>query len=809
MHSVVADVRLTCRSLLRQPGFTMLAILSLALGIGTSTAMLAAVNDVLLRPLPYVSPDRLIAIQEQVPRFASISPELPVNAYDFQQWRMRSRTLDGAALVSAGSVVLSTPSAAPQRLSVQSVSASFFSLLGIQPALGRVFIRGDDEPGHEHVAILSHGLWVGAFGSDPAIVGRTLKLSGRSYEVIGVLPQGVSVPRPSHLTAMMSGDVPADIWFPFVVRDPDLVRMSDFNYACIGRLKPAVTLEQARDDLETIERDIARSVSADAELHIVVRPLQLQAAAHAQTSMLVLLVACGIVLLIVCVNVSNLLLSRAIGRRREFSIRAAIGASRARLVQQALTETVTIATAASVIGLMFAEWALRAILAAGTLNLPQLRAIRMDLPAWGVAAGLTLLVSIGTGAFPAWHSATSDPQEALASAGRALSGDGRGRFRRMLIGAEAALCTVALVITGLLLTSFVRLTHVDAGFAADRVLATSVTVPGQPGTGVAFVRALLARVEALSGVTAAGVVNRLPLSGEGSNLGIRADDAELRPNEWPTTDYRCVTPGYFSAIGIPLVSGRLIQESDGDHFVAVVSASTARRLWPGINPVGRSFKLGADSEPAIQVVGIVGDVHGVSLQKAPNLTVYVPYWQRFRPSVGLVVRASGDSRAVVSALQAAVHAMRPDDPLPRVITGEEILDASVAARRFQLDVVIFFGMAALFLAAVGVYGVVSQSVARRRQEIGIRIALGAGRADVWRLVVLEGLAPVVAGLGAGLAASIPAGGLAGALLFAVSPSDPLTLALVTLALLCAAFLACSVPAVRAARVDPLSALRAE
>ncbi len=808
MRPVLWDIRLTCRSLLRQPGFGVLAVLSLALGIGTSTAMLAAVNDVLLRPLPYADANQLVAIQEQVPRFSSISPELPVNAYDFRQWRLRSRTLDGVALVAGSSVVLSSPSGPPKRFTAQLVSANFFSLLGIRPALGRGFVEDDEQPGHEHVAILSHGLWVREFGSDPGVVGRTLSLSGVSYEVIGVLPEGVAVPRASHLTAMLSGDLPADVWFPFVVREPDLTRMAEFNYACIGRIKPAVTLAQTHDDLETIERDIARSAGADAELHIIIRPLQAQAASQVHTSIVVLLTACAIVMLIVCVNVSNLLLVRALGRRREFSIRAAIGASRGRLVQQALTETVTIAAAASVVGLLFADWSLRAVLASRALSLPQLRPIGMDLPAWAAAAALTLMVALVTGAVPAWRSATSDPQLALASAGRALTGDGRGVFRRVLIGAEAALCTVALAITGLLLVSFVRLTHVDAGFAADHVLTTNVTVSGKADAGVAFVRALLARVEALPGVTAAGVANRLPLSGEGSNLGIHIDGVALGANEWPTTDYRCVTPGYFSAIGIPLVAGRLIQDSDGDHPVAVVSASTARRLWPGTDPVGQSFKLGADSEPSIEVVGIVGDVR-VSLQKTPNLTVYVPYWQRFRSPVGLAVRAAGDPRSVATAVQAAVHAMRPGDPLPRVSTGGEILDASVAARRFQLEIVIFFGIAALFLSAVGVYGVVSQSIARRTQEIGIRMALGASRADVWRLVAREGLTPVAAGLIAGLVAAIPSGRLLRALLFSVSPSDPLTITVVALVLLGAALLACSVPAARAARLDPLSALRIE
>lgn len=809
MRALLTDVRLTCRSLRRQPGFGVLAVLSLALGIGTSTAMLASVNDVLLRPLPYAGADRLIAIQEQVPRLSSISPELPVNEYDFKEWRTRSRSLDGVSLVGGSGVVLQLSSGPPQPLVVQTVSANFFSLLGIQPTRGRVFVDADEQPGHGHVVVLSHALWAGAFGLDPSIVGRTVSLSGASYEVIGVLPADAQVPRPSHLAAMYTGGPPADLWLPFVVQDADLVRMSEFDYACIGRMKPGVTLAQARDDLETIERDIARSAGAGAELHIVVRPLQAQAAAHSETSILVLLVACVIVLLIVCVNVSNLLLSRAIGRQREFSIRAAIGASRARLVQQALTETVTLAVVASAAGLVFADWALRVVLAGRMLQLPQLRLISLDLPAWMAAAGLTLLVALVTGALPAWRSAASHPQEALASGGRALVGDGRSGVRRVLIVVEAGLCTVALALTGLLLTSFVRLTHVDSGFSADRLITTAVRVPGPGASSVAFVGTLVSRVGALPGVAAVGVANRLPLSGEGSNLGIHVAGTALPTNAWPTTDYRCVTPGYFATMGIPLVAGRLIQDSDGAHPVAVVSVSTAQRLWPGTSPIGKTFKLGADTEPPIEVVGIVGDVHGVSLQKRPNLTVYVPYWQRVRSLVMLAVRASGDPRAIATAVQTTVHGLTPSDPLPRIVTGAQILDGAVAARRFQLEVVLFFGIAALFLAAVGVYGVVSQSIARRTQEIGIRMALGASRTDVCRMVVREGLMPVIAGLGAGLAGTIAAGRLINALLFAVRPSDPVTLAAVVLALIGAALVACAVPAVRAARLDPLTALRVE
>lgn len=809
MRALLTDVRLTCRSLRRQPGFGVLAVLSLALGIGTSTAMFPAVNDVLLRPLPYPGSDRLIAIQEQVPRLSSISPELPVNEYDFSQWRTRSRTLDGVALVGGRGAVLRLSSAPPQPLFLQTVSANFFSVLGIQPALGRVFVDADEQPGHEHVAVLSYPLWVRAFGSDPSIVGRTVSLSDGSYEVIGVLSAGEQIPRASHLATMYNGDPPVDAWVPFVVRDADFVKMSDFDYASIGRMKPRVTLAQTRDDLETIERDIARSAGGGAELHIVVRPLQAQAAAHSETSILVLLVPCAIVLLIVCVNVSNLLLSRAIGRQREFSIRSAIGASRARLVQQALTETLTITAFGSALGLVFADWALRAVLAGGMLQLPQLRSINLDLQGWMAAAGLTLLVAVITGAFPAWKSAASHPQDALAAGGRTLVGDGRSAFRRVLVAAEAGLCTVALVLTGLLLTSFVRLTQVDSGFTPDRLITTSVRVPGPTAASVAFVGTLLSHAGALPGVAGVGVANRLPLSGEGSNFGIHVDGTAVPATGWPTADYRCVTPGYFSAIGIPLVGGRLIQDSDGQHPVAVVSVSTAQRLWPGTSPIGKTFKLGDDTQASIEVVGIVGDVHGVSLQKRPNLTVYVPYWQRVRSPIVLAVRAAGDPRAIGPAVQAAVHALAPNDPLPRIITGPEILDGALAARRFQLDIVLFFGIAALFLAAVGVYGVVSQSIARRTQELGVRMALGASRGDIWRLVTREGLTPVVAGLTVGLAGALAAGRLIGALLFAVKPSDPLTLAAVVLALLAAAFVACTVPALRASRLDPLTALRVE
>jgi predicted permease len=803
---VFDDARYALRRFRQAPGFSLIALATLALGIGTTTAMFTVVNDVLLQPLPYGTPDRLVAIQEHVPKFASISPELPVAAYDFVQWRERSRAFDGFALVSGAGGVLST-GGDPQNVITGVVSGNYFELLGLQPALGRLLTEADERDKRTDVVVLSHNLWTSRFGADAGIVGRRIVISGRSMTVVGVLASGAMAPRQGELQTMTFGDAPADLWRPFVLGPGDLFRMSEFDYGCLARLKPGVTLAQARADLETIEQDIARSAGAREELHAVIEPLQFQTTSHAREGVILLMSAVGAVLLIVCVNLSNLWFARALGRRREFAVRAALGADASRLARQVLTETLTLTAVGGALGLIVAEWVLQSVLLSQTMALPRLRPIAIDGWAWLFAVAVTVGTTLVIGLWPARLS-RRPPQEVLATSSRSSTETASGtRLSRLLIGTEVALCTACLIAAGLLLRSFVRLSGVDTGMVTSHALVAGVGLPGGEAEGLSLAARLLDRVRAIPGITAAGLTNKLPLSGEGSNSGVHADDGALGPTDWPTSDYRCITPGYFAAMGIPILRGRDIRSSDTAP-VGLLSQRTAERLWPGRDPIGRHFRLSGPDTPLIEVIGTVGDVH-VSRQKDPNLTVYVPLSQRYRSGLALAARTAGDPSPVAADIRRVLHELQPDQAPPRVRTLDDYAGATVAVRRFQLELVLFFAAVALLLATLGVYGVVAQSVAGRTREIGVRMALGATRSDVWRLVTRQGLAPVVIGLAGGVTTALLASRLLRDLLFGVTATDPATFATVTATLLVASMAACYVPARRAARVDPTVSLRGE
>jgi predicted permease len=526
----------------------------------------------------------------------------------------------------------------------------------------------------------------------------------------------------------------------------------------------------------------------------------------------VMLAASGAVLLIVVVNLANLLLARATGRRRELAIRAAIGAGTFRLVRQLLTESMLLAVLGGALGVMLADWSVTAIILKAPLDLPGLQDVRVDWQALWFAACITVASGALFGALPAWRISRIDPQ-ALKAGSRAMT-EGRrgGRVRQILIAAEVAVSAVCLVVGGLLLNSFVRLIQVDKGFQTERAFMINLGLPGvrypDADHRSRFVRSLLEQVHGLPGVKAAGVSNRGPLSGEGSNLGILVEGVNLPRSQRPIVDYRCVSPEFFRAMGIPLIAGRGISESDGERLVATVSAQTARRLWPNENAIGKRFRLGAEDEAPFEVVGIVGDVRS-SLQKAPSMTVYVPYWQVSRSDFTLVVRTAREPLSLAPAVRGIVKGLDSQLVTPRARTLDQILDLTVAPRRFQMELILLFAITALLLAAVGVYGVVSQTVTLRTKEIGIRMALGATRSEVRQMVSRQGLTPVAAGLAAGLVGAAFAARLVSGLLFEVHTTDPVAFGGTAVALLASATLACLIPAARATRVDPLIALRYE
>ena len=806
---MLSEIRYSLRALARKPGFAAIAILTLALGIGANTAIFTVFNSVLLRALPYPDPQRLVSVEEVFPKFARFGPRLPVTAWHFREWRKQSRSFEDLALL-AGQGYTMDVHGEPQRIVAGRVSASIFPILGIQAALGRTFLDEEDRPGRDHVVVLSDGLWARAFQRDPSIVGRKILLDGAPFEVVGVLPAAARVPTQGSVLTMQFSDVAADLWKPFAISEGDLAILSEFNYGCVGRLKPGVSIAQAIADLNGIQSNIVSSLSEKVELRTAVAGLQERMTGNSRSSLTLLLAAAGAVLLIVVVNLANLLLARAGGRRRELAIRAAIGAPMSRLVRQTLAESVLLSAAGGVLGVALAYWALSALVLNAPLEIRGLSDVHMDVTALAFATLISIASGILFGVLPAWRLSRVDPQEALRSGGRAITENRKGgNIRRALIAGEVAISAICLVVGGLLLASFVRLLHVDKGFQPERAMVVGLALPGSqyptPASHVQFVRNLVQRVESLPGVISAGVSNRGPLSGEGSNLSIDVEGAP-RGVDRPIVDYRCVTPGFFRAIGIPLVSGRLIAESDGEHPVSVVSALTARRLWPNENPVGKRFKLGSDD--FIEVVGVVGDVRS-SLNKSPNMTVYLPYWQRERSAFALHVRTAMDPLAIANGVRAEIRRLDPSLVVPQFRTLDGIVDASLAQRRFQLTLVMVFALAALLLAAIGLYGIVSQSVSQRTNEIGIRMALGASRPSVWRLVARHGFLPVLGGLIAGLAGAAVVTRLVSGFLFGVEALDPVIFGTVAAVLLAAAFVACCFPALRATRVDPLVALRYE
>ena len=807
------DIRFGLRVLRRSPGFSALAILTLALGIGANTAIFGLFNGVLLRPLAFREPGRLVAVQETVSSGRQVAPSLPVNAWHFNEWRKSNHSFEQMALLYEYSVSL-TSGGEPELLSMGRVSSSLFPMLGVGAQIGRTFLEEEDRPGHDHVVIIGHRLWETRFHGDPAVVGRNIVLDGVPYEVVGVLPAGLEIPKPSQLYALAFADTYPELWKPFAVRDQELSPMGDFNYGAIARLKPGVSLSTAAADLNVIQAAIRRAVQTNEELGALITPLQEQITGHTRQSLMLLLAAVGAVLLIVCVNVANLLLARAAARRRELAIRAAIGAGLGRLVRQMLTESLLLAGIGGALGVVFARWALAAIVLSAPVEIPRLEQARMDPRVLAFALALAVSSGLFFGILPAWRIARSGSQDALKSSGRAVTEGRRGvGLRRLLIGAEATLSAMCLVVAGLLLHSFVLLTRVDKGFRTDHAITVSLGLPlaRYPDTEhrAQFFHSLLDRAYALPGVAAAGITNRMLLSGQGSDNVVVVEGSSAPPEEWPIIDYRCISPGFFRTLGIALVAGRIFEEGDHERGVAVVSVQTARKLWPGADAIGKRFHLGGPGQPLIEVVGISGDVRAVSLQRPANLTVYLPYWQRDRQDMALIVRTVMDPATIASALRTEVRRLDAQLPVGRFRTMDEVMDESVAQRRFQLDLVVVFAGAALLLAAMGVYGVVSQTVIQRTNEIGIRMALGATRQNVWGLVVRQGLAPVVGGLVVGLAGAMAASRLVSDMLFGVAATDSLTFAAVAAVLLAAAGAACYVPARRATRLDPLVALRYE
>jgi len=794
-------------------GFYGVAIATLALGIGANTAIFSVVDGVILRPLAYRESQRLVVIHEMVPKFANLAPLIPVNAMHFLEWRKTSSSFSEMALLGGMTFNL-TGSGEPEHIPAARVSPSLFSMLGVQARLGRTFLNEEDQAGRDRVVVLNEELWKRRFAADPNVIGRKILLNGNPYEVVGVLPASFHFPKLNQLFAMTVAEEKPQLWKPFGLRDDEKDDMGDFNFSCIARLGPGVSVSQALSELNVIQSNIAGRISEKVELRAAVVPLQEQITGRARTGLQLMLAAVGAVLLICCVNIANLLLARATTRRREMAIRSAIGASSARLARQMLVESLLLSGLGGLAGVLIAYAAIRVILASAPVDLPRLDEIHLDPRVLLFTLGISIVAGLLFGFLPAWRFAQADPQDAMRSGARGTTvGKSTGRLRSLLVTLEVGLSAMCLVAGGWLLHSFFKLLDVDRGFETQRVVTVGLNLPStrypDREKRAAFLQSMLEHVQALPGVTSAGVSNILPLGGEGGNNLVAPEGSKVPLMERALADIRQVSPEYFRTLGIPLRAGRFFGEGDRSRSVALISPLTADRLWPGQNPLGKRFRMGGDQSPPIDVVGIAGDVRGVSLNKNPSATVYVPYWQRNFGQASLAVKTAMEPLAASSAIRAAIRAVDPELPVPAFRTMDEIVSESVAQRRFQMTLVLLFGLTALLLASLGIYGVVSYSVAQRTNEMGIRMALGAPLAGIRSLVLRQSLPPVVLGLGIGVFASLALSRVLSSLLFGIGAGDPLTILGVIALLSSVAIGAAYIPARRATQVDPITALRYE
>ncbi len=804
METLFQDLRYGIRTLLKQPGFSMVAIIILALGIGASTAIFTVVNAALIRSLPYRAPEQLYHLWETTPQKEYARREFSYPDYqDYQQ----NQVFDGVAAYTGGGGIL-TGYGEPERIFSPGASANFFTTLGVEPFLGRTFQPGEDKPGAPRVVVLSYGWWQRRFGGDQNILGQSLTISGLPYTVVGILPPGFQF-------ALR----PADVWLPYQPGEAQLTRRFMHGTNMIARLKSDVPLAQAQTAMSEIASRIEREHQAShAGTTVTLIPLQEQMVGQVKPILLLLLGAVGFVLLIACANVASLLLTRSLARQKEIAIRAALGAGRGRIVRQLLTESVLLSVAGGVAGLLIARWGidgLVAMLPQTQLNaLPFLNNLHVDGGILAFACGLSLVTGVVFGLAPALQTARLDLQEALKEGGRSASSSGRQRLRSTLVVTEIALAVVLLVGAGLMMKSLLRLLQVNLGFNPENVLTMTVALPtskySEPQRRIQFHTALQERISALPGVSSVGAVNILPLTGGNTTRFTIEGDPAPPPGQEIEANIRVSDEHYFQTLGVPLLAGRFFDARDTADApdVVIINKSLADRVFAGRDPIGRRLNYGGNFDAEV-IVGVVGDVKITGLDDAIKPVVYNPLRQAAPLASGFVVRTQVDPAAVINAIRNECRALETDAALFNVRTVEEIMADSPAAftRRLPALLIGIFAGVALLLAAVGIYGVVAYSVRQQTHDIGIRMALGAQVSDITKMVLRQGLALALAGIGVGTLAAIFLTRLLGSLLFEVKPSDPLTFVVVASVLCAVSLLACWVPARRAAKVDPLDALR--
>ncbi len=822
MQTLIQDMRYGARMLRKQPGFTLIAVLTLSLGIGANTAIFSVVNAVLLKPLPYEQAERLVSLMEQAESFGEESVAYP----NFLDWRAQQTVFAALGVYNSGSYTL-TGSGEPEQLRGANASAEVLAALQVKPVLGRLYSNDEDKVGAAPVVVLSHGLWQQRFGGDADVLNRAITLNQRSYTVIGVLPQAFYFPRRF------------DLWVPVGQLADGEGYTKRYNHPGlrgIARLKPGVTLEQARAEMQTIAARLAAAYpDSNKGNSIIVRSLKEEVTGNVERGLWIILAAVGCVLLIACANVANLLLARSAARQREMAVRVALGASRFRIARQLLTESVLLALLGGLPGVLLAQWAIDGLLKLNPDVLPRAGEIKTDFYVLGFTFVITTLTGLLFGLVPAWQAGRTQAQTALKDAGRGVAG-GKAWFRNSLVVAEVALTLVLLVGAGLLLRSFSQLLRTDPGFNYEGLLTFAVDLPDskyQPlEPQMTFFQTLQERLRALPGVTNAAWSSGLPLGNNGWTTNFSIEGRPLPPpNEMPAMEMTLVSPGYFETMNIPLRAGRWFDERDNREHLRgrdlsqmeliprlvaglnciVIDEEFARRHWPNENAVGKRVRFGPMADaPLLTVLGVVGRVKMDGLREETNrVQAYVPYLQGSVPNVRVTLRTAVDPQSLVAAVRAQVQQLDPQQPIHSVNTMENLRAETIASDRLNVLLLGSFAALALALALIGLYGVISYAVTQRTQELGIRIALGAGTKEVLRLVIGQGMKLALLGVGIGIVAAFAFTRLMTSLLFEVSPTDPLTFTLVASLLVFVALLACWIPARRATKVDPMIALRSE
>jgi putative ABC transport system permease protein len=798
---MLQDLRYAIRRLAKSPGFALVAVGALALGIGANTAIFSVVNSVLLRPLPYPAPEQLVQLWESRPQ--QNMPRVEIAPHEFLAWADQCQSFQRLAATDVAQYNL-TGRGEPERVTGALVTAGYFPLLGAAPAHGRAFLEEEDRPGSDNVVVLGHELWRSRFSSDPSVVGQTVSLDGVACTVVGVLPRGFRLPGGAALAR------------PIAFGSEDRARPGNHFLNVFGRLKDGVTLAQAEAEMAAVAARVEQSLGGTNVGHqVAVVSLHEQVVGGARTSLLVLLGAVALVLLIACANVANLLLARAAARRREVAVRAALGASRWRIVRQLLAESLLLAGLGGALGLLLAVWGVDLLVGLDPTGVQRAGEVTLDWRVLAFTFGLSLVTGLLFGLAPALQASKADLVESLKEGGRSGQGLARSRLRGALVVAEVALTLVLLVGAGLLLKSFGRLLAVDSGLDPHNVLTMDVALPpakyAEPQRITAFYEQLLQEAAALPGVRAAGAVSVLPLAGDDNSNFVQIEGrAPLPPGQAMRAGRRNVSVDYFRAIGIPVRRGRVFTPADTAEAqrVLVINEAMARSFFAGEDPVGQRVRTG-DKSPWVEVVGVVGDVRHRGLDVDTRPEMFFPQLQTPSRQMTLVVRAAGDPEALAVPLRERVRAIDRDQPVGNVKTMEAWLSESVASRRFSAAVLGVFAAVAAGLAALGLYGVVSYSVAQRTHEIGLRVALGARPRDVLRLVIGQGMLLTLVGTAVGVAAALALTRVMSGLLFGVGATDAGVFVTVPLLLAAVALLACYVPARRATKVDPMIALRYE